>query len=248
MGLKNIDNAAASKGKGVETLWQFIKFIVVSLGAFVIQTVLPIIIKLFMSEEFQTREFTWWIFHDVSEVDKKTGAIVVTGLGLFLAANIANIVAQIVSFFINRDKTFNSDANIAITLPIYIVFTIALICFSAWLSPTLINFFQSHGVNTDLSLFLSGAICGAIQFFLYFPFDKLLFPKKKEEAVKEAESADDAEEEDDFAAEAEEETEDVIAETEKTVKDVTEEIPDAEADEGDELIADEEEPDADTEE
>lgn len=189
-GLKGIDNAAASKGKGVETLWQFIKFIVVSLGAFVIQTVLPILIRIPMSEEFQTRAFDWWIFHDAT--DAKTG--VVTGLGLFLAANIANIVAQIVSFFINRDKTFNSDANIAVTLPIYIVFTIALICFSAWLSPTLINFFQAHNVNTDLSLFLSGAICGAIQFFLYFPFDKLLFPKKKE-AVEEAEAAEEAVEE-----------------------------------------------------
>ena len=179
-GLKGIDSAAAEKGKGIETLWQFVKFIVVSLGAFVIQTVLPIIIRLFMSEEFQTKAFTWWIFHDVSEVDKKTGELVVTGLGLFLAANIANIVAQIVAFFINRNKTFNSDANIAIVLPIYLVFTIALICFSAWLSPTLINFFQAHNVNTDLSLFLSGAICGTIQFFLYFPVDKLLFPKKKE--------------------------------------------------------------------
>ncbi len=205
-GLKDIDSAAANKGKGIETLWQFIKFIVVSLGAFAIQTVLPIIIKLFMSEEFQTRKFTWWIFHDVSEVDKDTGKLIVTGLGLFLAANIANIVAQIVAFFINRDKTFNSDANIAIVLPIYIVFTIALICFSAWLSPTLINFFQSHKVNTDLSLFLSGAICGAIQFFLYFPVDKILFHKKKE----------------DVKAAAEEITEETVA-TEKIVEEVADE-------------------------
>ena len=187
-GLKGIDNAAAEKGKGIETLWQFIKFIVVSLGAFVIQTVLPIFIRMPMSQEFQTQAFTWWIFHDVT--DEKTGAV--TGLGLFLAANISNIIAQIVSFFINRNKTFNSDANIAITLPIYIIFTIALICFSAWLSPTLINFFQAHKVGTDLSLFLSGAICGAIQFFLYFPFDKLLFPKKKE-TEEAAEEATDAE-------------------------------------------------------
>ncbi len=36
--LSNIDNAAAKKGSAINTLWQFIKFIVVSLGAFVIQT------------------------------------------------------------------------------------------------------------------------------------------------------------------------------------------------------------------
>ena len=43
--LNDIDKAAANKGKGLETLWQFVKFIVVSLGAFVIQTFLPYIIK-----------------------------------------------------------------------------------------------------------------------------------------------------------------------------------------------------------
>lgn len=167
--LSNIDSAAASKGKGIETLWQFVKFIVVSLGAFVIQTFLPLLIKLPMSEAFKMQAFDWGIFKSTAEV----------GLGIFLAANISNILAQIVSFFINRDKTFNSDANIAVTLPIYIVFTIALICFSAWLSPTLITFFTSK-IGENAAISVSGAVCGAIQFFLYFPVDKLLFSKKKE--------------------------------------------------------------------
>ena len=55
--LNDIDKAAAGKGSAINTLWQFIKFIVVSLGAFVIQTVLPLIIKLFMSDEFQNRAY-----------------------------------------------------------------------------------------------------------------------------------------------------------------------------------------------
>ena len=42
--LNQLDKSAASKGKGINTLWQFVKFIVVSLGAFIIQTVLPVII------------------------------------------------------------------------------------------------------------------------------------------------------------------------------------------------------------
>jgi putative flippase GtrA len=176
--LNDIDKAAASKGKGLETLWQFIKFIVVSLGAFVIQTFLPYLIKAPMSDEFLHRAYSFWIFQSEAP-DAETG-IIAAGLGVFIAANASNVIAQIVSFFINRDKTFNSDANVAITLPIYIIFTIALICFSAWLSPTLITFFVSHGLE-KASLALSGAICGAIQFFLYFPVDKILFHKKKEE-------------------------------------------------------------------
>lgn len=180
--LKDIDQAAASKGKGLETFWQFIKFIVVSLGAFVIQTFLPLLIKLFMSDEFLLRAFDWNLFKSTSEV----------GLGIFLAANVSNVIAQIVAFFINKEKTFNSDANTAVVLPIYIIFTIALICFSAWLSPTLITFFASH-VGENAAISISGACCGAIQFFLYFPVDKILFHKKKED--KTAENKEEAKEE-----------------------------------------------------
>ena len=63
--LSNIDNAAAKKGSAINTLWQFIKFIVVSLGAFVIQTVLPIIIQLFMKEEFINQAYSFFVFSSV---------------------------------------------------------------------------------------------------------------------------------------------------------------------------------------
>ena len=60
--LNNIDKAAAGKGSGINTLWQFVKFIVVSLGAFVIQTVLPIIIQLFMSDAFINQKYEFFVF------------------------------------------------------------------------------------------------------------------------------------------------------------------------------------------
>lgn len=176
--LNQLDNAAASKGNGMKTLWQFVKFIFVSLIAFVIQAALPALIEVFMSKEFQEKSFSFMnnIFHD-SVNDKGE----ITGLGIFIAANASNVLAQIVSFFINRDKTFNSDAKVAVTLPIYIIFTIALIIFSAWCSTKFIPFFSNH-MTIKLASALSGALCGMIQFFIYFPFDKLLFPEKKEEA------------------------------------------------------------------
>ena len=79
--LKDIDNAAAEKGKGLKTLWQFVKFIFVSLIAFVVQTFLPLLIKLFMSDELLTRSYDiWGIFK--SSIDAKTGAML--GLGVFI--------------------------------------------------------------------------------------------------------------------------------------------------------------------
>ena len=47
--LNNIDKAAEGKGSGINTLWQFVKFIVVSLGACIVQfglvNILPLIFR-----------------------------------------------------------------------------------------------------------------------------------------------------------------------------------------------------------
>ncbi len=175
--LSNIDKAAASKGGVVETIWQFVKFIVVSLGAFVIQTFLPYLLKLPMSDEFLNRPYEFLIY---SSEKAASAGMATTGLGLFIALTASNIIAQIVSFFINKEKTFNSDANTKVVFPIYIIFTIALIAFSAWLQPFLVNWLTQKGLG-GAAIGISGAICGAVQFFLYFPVDKILFHKKKEE-------------------------------------------------------------------
>jgi putative flippase GtrA len=175
--LEKIDKAAAAKGKGVETFWQFVKFIVVSLGAFVIQLGLPYIIKLFMSDEFLARPYEFLIF---SSEKAASAGMDTTGLGLFIALTGSNILAQIFSFFVNREKTFNSCANIKVVFPIYFVVTIALISFSAWLQPFLVNFLTLKGLGEG-AIAISGAICACIQFFLYFPIQMILFRKKKEE-------------------------------------------------------------------
>ena len=72
-------------------------------------------------------------------------------------------------------------ANVAVALPIYIVFTIALIFFSAWLNPTLKEVFVGWNLEEAAAKNIATMICSAVQFFLYFPVDKILFHKKKEE-------------------------------------------------------------------
>ena len=172
--LSQIDNAADKKGSAVVTVWQFVKFIFVSLIAMIVQFALLNLIPLIPAvKALYTTEFQWWVF---------VSPVAAGGLGYFIANNVANIIAQIVSFFVNREKTFNSGANIAITLPIYIAFTIALICFSAWLNPTLKNIMvTSWNMGDALAANAATMVCSAVQFFLYFPVDKILFHKKKEE-------------------------------------------------------------------
>lgn len=174
--LKDIDNAAEQKGSVLVTIWQFVKFIVVSLLAMIVQFVLLNTLQLIPAiQELYTVEFSWWVF---------VYPVAVGGLGYFIVSNVANIIAQIVAFFVNKEKTFNSGANVAVALPIYIIFTIALILFSAWLNPTLKEIFVGfEWCNETLAKNIATMICSALQFFLYFPVDKILFHKKKEEKV-----------------------------------------------------------------
>ncbi len=180
--LKDIDNLAESKGSWIVTAWQFVKFIVVSLLACIVQFALVNLIPLIPQiKEMYATAFHWFVF-DYPVTTNELGEIVSGGLGYFIAFNVANIAAQIVAFFVNKEKTFNSGANTAVVLPIYIIFTIALICFSAWLSPTLNTLFTSKwGWPDAASLNVATAVCSALQFFLYFPVDKILFKKKKED-------------------------------------------------------------------
>ena len=171
--LNQIDKAAESKGSILVTIWQFVKFIVVSLLAMIVQFVLLNTLNLIPAiKALYDQPFEWWVF---------IYPVAVGGLGYFIVSNVANIIAQIVAFFVNKEKTFNSGANVAVALPIYIVFTIALIFFSAWLNPTLKEVFVGWGLEEVAAKNIATMICSAVQFFLYFPVDKILFHKKKEE-------------------------------------------------------------------
>jgi len=178
-----IDKKTAGTGAGKKTLWEFIKFIFVSLLAMVVQYAsLNILILLPFIKDLYANPFRWFVFN--YPVNMNASGIIVSGaLGYFIAFNSSNILAQIVAFFVNKEKTFKSGANVAVTFPIYIVFTIALICFSAWLSPMLNTYFIGKGIGGQLSTNIAAMVCSCIQFFVYFPVDKILFHKPKEAKI-----------------------------------------------------------------
>ena len=174
--LKDIDQMAEEKGSLLVTAWQFVKFIVVSLLAMIVQfatlntlLVVPALVAL------ESQPFQWFVFN----YDVEAG-----GLKFFIAFNAANILAQIVAFFINRKKTFGGTNSIPITLTIYLAFTLGLICFSAWLSPALAVFLINRGIGEQLAGNIATMACSAIQFFVYFPVNKLLMRNKEQEAKK----------------------------------------------------------------
>ena len=170
--LGNIDKKASEKGRGLETLWQFVKFIFVSLLACIVQFALLNILRIILQSgtELYSRPFEWFVYSYTAEEG---------GLGYFIAFNASNVAAQFVAFFVNREKTFNADNNIPLTLSVYIIFTLALLCFSAWLSPAMYGLLLAKGVGDGLATNIATMVCSALQFFLYFPVDKLLMRQRK---------------------------------------------------------------------
>ena len=80
-------------------LWQFVKFIFVSLLAMIVQfTLLNVLNHLPPIVDLFATDFEWWVFK--SPVNMAEGAVVIGGLGYFISNNTANIVAQIVAFFV----------------------------------------------------------------------------------------------------------------------------------------------------
>lgn len=169
--IKEIDSIAAEKGSVIKTLWQFVKFIFVSLIAFFTEFFLLNTLKYipFIQNLYDT-DFHWWIFKS---------EIAAGGLGFFIVSCASNFLSRLIAFFVNRTKTFNSDANIAVVLPIYIAFAVCLLIFLSWLNPLIKAKFVLMGLGDTAAANASTMCCCCIQFFSYFPVGKTLFRKEK---------------------------------------------------------------------
>ena len=76
MALKDIDKAAESKGSFLVTVWQFVKFIVVSLLAMLVQIALTNLIPLIPAiQEMYATEFNLWVLSYPVNYDE-AGAII----------------------------------------------------------------------------------------------------------------------------------------------------------------------------
>lgn len=165
----------AEQSSGKKTFWQLVKFTIVSMLACIVQVAsLAALYNIPAIKALSAQAFHWFVF-DYPVIEGKQ-----CGLALFIAFNTSNVLAQIVAFFVNRKKTFNADNNVPVTLTIYLIFTAALICFSAWFNTVVFGFAVSKGVSSGLATTIATAVCSCIQFFIYFPVDKLLMRQKKE--------------------------------------------------------------------
>lgn len=211
--LGGIDNAAEEKGSFIKTLWQILKFLVVSGLVTIIQLVLANVLPLvFDSVTTTLPAFLQTIFAPNTIFDATTAegieqigkyvvggtienGVVVGGVvtwGYLLPFFLSNLIANIYGFWQNKKTTFKSDApwyNFAI----YIVLMIALILFSTWLQGWIVGIIAKvdWAWMQSLARTIASLAAGLVQMLVLFPMEKFVLLKEKKED-KSAEAAADA--------------------------------------------------------
>lgn len=174
--LKKADSKAEKGGK--KTIWQIIKFIIVSCLVTLIQ--LGLVNLLYFLMKSWTAPLPSFLAVIFSEATVGANH---SNWGYILPFFISNLVANTVGYFLNKSKTFKSDAPIWHYV-IYIVFLLLLITFSTWLQGIIANALTSVGVEA-IAPTVAGMVAGTFQMIVLFPLQKyvLLREKKVEPAI-----------------------------------------------------------------
>ena len=173
---KNFDDRHADS-----SLWQFVKFNIVSFSISLLQlflaNVLPLVFDSFTSP---LPSFLRPLF-DPKVLFEGESKYVVNGVvtwGYVLPFFLSNFIANIYGYFANMKATFKGKGSKK-SIAIYIIVMIILILFSTWLQGII-----SAGLsNTSLAPFartIAAMAAGMVQFIVIFPLEKfVLFKEKK---------------------------------------------------------------------
>lgn len=170
-----LDAYFAKKGKFLAFMWQFLKFTIVSFLTFAIQIALVYLLLFFMKDfKEPLPHFLAVIFSETTVGEGNSN------WGYMLPFFISNLVANTFGYFMNKSKTFKSDAPLW-HLVIYIVTLFILILISTWLQGVVVNALTA----TEIAFFVTLAptigsmAAGTLQFAAIFPLQKFVLLREK---------------------------------------------------------------------
>lgn len=189
--LDKIDEKAELKGEGIKTLWQVVKFVVVSCGISVLQLILANTLPLVFDRvtatipAFLQNIFVPDALFDVATVSgaENYALYVVGGVvtwGYVLPFFLSNGIANIVGYIENKKRTFKSDAP-TYCFVIYIIMLVCLILFSTWLQSAIFGWLTDfdNSVINSLARTIASLACGLVQMLVLFPMEKFVLLKEK---------------------------------------------------------------------
>ena len=185
--LGGIDNAAEEKGSFMKTLWQLVKFLVVSGLVTIIQLALAALLPLVCDQihtllpEFLRGIFTPTMFTTGSKEATKYVIDGVVTWGYVLPFLLSNLIANIYGFYQNKKTTFKSDAP-WYNFVIYIVLLLALILFSTWMQGAIVGaLLKIEITNESVARLIASMAAGFVQMVVLFPMEKFVLMKEKKE-------------------------------------------------------------------
>ena len=183
--LDNLDDRFEKKGKLYKNLWQLFKFGFVSFIITVIQLALLYLMYYLMKGWTEPLPGILAVIFSPETVGEDHA-----NWGYMLPFFLSNFIANTVGYFLNKSRTFKSDAPIWHYL-VYIVVLIILIMFSTWFQGVLMNVFIVWGVEI-IGPFIAMNLAGFVQFLVLYPLQK--FVLLRERKVEQAESVNDDQE------------------------------------------------------
>ncbi len=166
-----------------KNITQLVKFTFLSCIAAIVEVV-SLNILLAALKGYSDTPVNWFIFN-YGPAEK--------GLCGFVAFIVSTVLAQIVSFVVNRKKTFNANNNLVFSIVAYIIMEVVVIGLQIWSGPLLTGVIVNAGLkNTDLAANISKFAWMFMSFVVVFVMDKFVIMRntdKKGKAVSDAEEA-----------------------------------------------------------
>lgn len=143
------------------TLWEFIKFNVLSNVATVTNFVVMWVCTGFIFKSFSDQPFQFFIFNYTTPE-----SLMLCGFLSFLAATAA---AQTVNFFVQKNWVFKSNAQFAKAVPKYIVLAVVLVILSAALPAYSQALFINIGIPAGIAPTLANIVNILMQVVISYP-------------------------------------------------------------------------------
>ena len=174
---KSKASAALEKGKAFMgrhgNIWQIVKFTLISLIAFVAEFASMYALQYGLEDTLGNEPFDWFIFH---YDPGREGAFGTAG---FIAMLVSKCIAEIISFTVNRKKTFNANNNVVFSVVVYVITVIALILFTTWMAGALGDAIGPH-IGADWGNTISKLLGALISWVVIFLMDKFVIMRKVE--------------------------------------------------------------------
>lgn len=166
-----------------ETVWQFIKFSLVSSLAGITETVSFFLLSTLLGSRL-TEDFDFFVFHYTAEKS--------LNLGLFIAFFASAILAEIVSFLVNRKATFHANNNFLRSAVMYLILVLAVISLKTWIVTVLTPWVSSWTDAQLLIEWIPKAISMLIAMAIIFPMNKFVIMRHTDEPAAADAPADEA--------------------------------------------------------